>query len=677
MKRFIIFFILLLTVSSSGYAGNTAFGIYVDSKTYNECRQELEAYRDQLVSEGLHAIILHQDWKNPDEVRTSIHSLASDKKTPLEGVVFVGEIPIVMVREAQWMTTAFKMNEERFPIFDSSVASDRFYDDFDLSFDFISKDSEHEGIFYYRLNSKGKTHLHPDIYSARMKVPEIMVKNGYDKYQLMRNYLKKVVDAHKENNPLDRIAFFFGSGYNSEDLNVWRQKSVEYKEHFPLAYNKASGNRFLTFFANDETKWNIFNELQRDDTDLFQFTEHGDFNTQFINGETGGRDLREILRLLKGSEEEKSGEKGQDNKVIDQKELFSVRSNPKVLIFNACYNGSFHNPEGYIAGVYLFGEGKAVVAQGNTVNVLQDKFEDKLIGYLSLGIRIGLWQKEVPYLENHLLGDPTFMFSATSSALARRLTHDLITNPDNAGKWKKYLKSDNPVLRSAGIVHLGYAAIEEEKDNNTGSIKNKVSDIALSVLKKDNSRIVRLSAFSVLRTFSDKNAQEAIVTALKDPFEMVVRHAALFAAEYGHPGKDSCILKALINVKENHPELLRVRWTAESAVNVIMEDGILASEIEKLNDTSLPVDKRVMALRTFRNNRCHAAIMPALQILFASSADASTRRNAAEMLGWYSGSAYRNEILNSIRNFSSENNGDIPDRVREEVEKTVRRLENR
>ena len=130
-----------------------------------------------------------------------------------------------------------------------------------------------------------------------------------------------------------------------------------------------------------------------------------------------------------------------------------------MVIFNACYNGSFHNHEGYVAGCHVFSDGDCIVAQGNTVNVLQDKWEDKLMGIMSLGERVGMWQKEVPYLEGHMIGDPTYRFdskTAEDAKIAKQLHHDLVFNRDNEKVWKKYLKSDNSVLRAVAITYLGY-----------------------------------------------------------------------------------------------------------------------------------------------------------------------------------------------------------------------------
>ena len=105
-------------------------------------------------------------------------------------------------------------------------------------------------------------------------------------------------------------------------------------------------------------------------------------------------------------------------------DIQKLKTGARLTIFNACYNGSFHE-KGYVAGYHIFNDGRNVVAQGNTVNVLQDKWADQLIGYLALGIRAGFWQKEVCYLESHMIGDPTFRFTAPNGVDAAEISRAL------------------------------------------------------------------------------------------------------------------------------------------------------------------------------------------------------------------------------------------------------------
>lgn len=707
MKRLLTTLFCALAISAAASASNT-FGIVVDSATYAACGKEIDEYRDVLRKEGLNAVILSGNWATPSEVKAEIMQLGS-KRHPLEGIVLVGDVPIAMVRQGQYLTTAFKMNEDRFPANQSSVPSDRFYDDFDLVFEPIGPDTTCVGRYFYRLSEKGTQVLRPDIYSARMKVPQAMLEghdDGY-KYELMRRYLRKVVAAHQEDNPLDKIGYFMGSAYNSDDLNAWRNKALEYREYFPAAFQRGSGNTFLTFRQESEMKWNLFTELQHDGYDIFQFSEHGDYDKQYISSYGEGTNLENSLYLLKSAtarqyrrwrgtpdDEEFKHELldsafhlsrevlsdsaiayyhmrdslAERNANIEEHELLSVRSNPRFVILNACYNGSFHNPEGYIAGMHVFGDGDCVVAQGNTVNVLQDKFEDKLIGLLGLGVRIGQWQKEVPYLESHLIGDPTYRFTPSDKKLRDRLSRDLSRNALSVKTWNKYLDSDEPILRATAITHLGYAALHGEEPEQT-------SDKALELLRSDSSRVVRVCALNVLRSLADNNAEQAILLALNDPYEAVVRFGCIFAQEYGYAGEGGAILKALKNLTANHPELQRAGMQAESAMVIITGEEPLKEELTLLADKDESTGHRIFAARTFRNYMTPSAVETLLAIAQDEEADLTLRRNACEVLGWYNHSCVREDIIQRLALALSGEEA-LPEVVSKEMQKTIRRLSN-
>lgn len=78
-----------------------------------------------------------------------LRQLWEQPKAPIEGAVLIGDIPVVMVRDAQHLTSAFKMDQTAFDRWESSVPSDRFYDDFSLEFAPLGRDSIHPGCFYY------------------------------------------------------------------------------------------------------------------------------------------------------------------------------------------------------------------------------------------------------------------------------------------------------------------------------------------------------------------------------------------------------------------------------------------------------------------------------------------------------------------------------------------------
>ena len=679
-------------IDKCGIKSRTSFAVITDSGTYAKCGEELKAYKQVLEEEGLGTWIVSADWSSPDEVKAEILKLASGKPT-LEGIVLVGDVPIVMVRQGQHMTTAFKMNEEIYPIFESSVASDRFYDDFGLKFDFIKRDSLNTDLFYYRLSEEGEQHLRPDIYSARMKVPAVM--KG-DKYEIMRKYLSKVVKAHREENPLDELTYFAGHGYNSDCLTIWRQKPLVFREYFPYVFDKASHNRFLNFREDKVMKWNLLSEVARPDVDLFIFSEHGAYDTQYINGmpvpESISDDVEQLKRSLASSYRyyRRRNQEAEFLHEVDSlfhitKEAFTDslltayhradsietrdiniylddilkgHSRAKMIVFNACYNGSFHNPEGYVAGCHIFGDGESIVAQGNTINVLQDKWEDKLMGYLSIGERVGMWQKEVPYLESHLIGDPTYRFTPHSKAEAKmrdRLHDDLVFNAGNASVWEKYTGSAEPILRCAGITHLSY-------------IDAKGAHARAAQMLDDESWTVRLHAFNALCADPDGNCSEYVRKGLGDIYELVARTSVKMASVLG----DTTLVKDVEAFRKAHPEMLRASdYAAEDAVNVLTGTEYYRQCIANASDRSLAANRRVNAIRTFRNSRYVPAIDTLVAIVTDSSDDSYVRTVACEALGWYTQSNARNGIISSLEK-AVENAGS--DRVAAEMKKTVKRL---
>ncbi len=683
-----------VAIEKCGVKSPTSFAIFTDSKTLSECYEELHAYKHVLEDEGLGTYIVSAEWNSPDEVKSEILSL-SEKKPKLEGIVFVGDIPIVKVRQGQHLTTAFKMNEQTWPMSESSVASDRFYDDFDLRFEYICRDTLDTDVFYYRLSEKGAQHLCPDIYSARMKVPGVMADH---KYELMRKYLEKVVRAHKEANVLDNITYFAGNGYNSDCLTIWRQKPIVFREYFPYAFDKASHNRFLNFREDRQMKWALLSEVARQDTDLFVFSEHGDYDTQFINETKVATNLDEDIDYLKRSiaqsytyyKERGYGEDflkeavdsvyklsrdivadsmlvkyaAQDSIDYSKANIFlddimKGHSNAKMIVFNACYNGSFHNPKGYVAGCHVFGEGECVVAQGNTVNVLQDKWEDKLMGYLSIGERVGMWQKEVPYLESHLIGDPTFRFSPHSKKeekLCKRLHKDLIFNSGNINVWEKYTHSDEPLLRSAGITHMGY-------------VDAKSAHKRAAELFDDSSWVVRIHAFNVLATDPDPDFSGYVRRGLSDIYELVARNSVKMSAALG----DTSLVNDVKIFSESHPEMVRASgYASQDAIAILTNEGHYGKSVMGVSDKTLPVKRRVNDIRIFRNAKSVYAVEPLIAIVADGSDDEYVRVVACEALGWYNQSIQRDKIISSLESINVE---DVPQQLALEIEKTIKRLQ--
>jgi hypothetical protein len=203
-----LFIALIPFISCTNTPKGRGFAIIIDPQSYQQAKSELEAYATSIEADGLKTFIIEDTWKNPDSIKSQLIKLYSQKKFPIEGAVFIGDIPIAMVRDAQHMTSAFKMDQDRYAWNRSSIPTDRFYDDFDLKFKFLKQDSLNSKLFYYALAPESTQKLQPEIYTGRIKP-----FNTPDKYKHLRAYLSKVVTEKQKQNTLNQVLYFGGHGY--------------------------------------------------------------------------------------------------------------------------------------------------------------------------------------------------------------------------------------------------------------------------------------------------------------------------------------------------------------------------------------------------------------------------------------------------------------------------------
>lgn len=737
---------------------NSRFLIVIDKASFSAAKQEVLDYKAVLESEGLGAMILAGEWNDPEILREEIRDIYNQKPV-LEGAVFIGNIPVVRVQNFQHSTTAFKMDEANFPITDASVTSDRFYDDLDLEFELIKQDEKNPGHFYYRLLESSPQVIDSDFYSARMLPPSDM---GIEPVVLLKRYLKKVVTAHKESNPMDQLVIFNGHGYNSDCLTAWQNEQFAIREQVPLAFKSSKGNGFYNFRQDPFMKYKLYDKMQQNGTDLFVFHEHGDFDTQYINGDypapnyieytaggnldkigpmsVMGTSLRNTYRRYKGERAEKfkkelmadygfteeffARQRLDSLRVSDSifaadinivlKDLAKVKMQPKFTIFDACYNGSFHKP-GYVAGYHIFGDGNTIVTQGNTVNVLQDKWTLELIGMLAEGARVGFWQKEFQYLESHLIGDPTYHFYAEGSkALNRNLAIDVSntaagnkgnTNKGNTKVWEKYLRSSNPNLQALALKQLSK---NPPKD---------FSDILLNTFKSSKHFSVRFEALKrlldnvggegrdyqnmVYQNMVYQNMVEAIRLGLDDPYEFIRRFAARFAGYSGDP----VLIPSLVSTALFSNESQRVQYAAQGSLQMFDIPSVV-NEIErqakasnlpdkekvakdlgdyykgqlKLQEKSLRTildknakqENRISAIRSLRNYNNHKQTGSLLGVLSDSTDNTAVRTTLAEALGWFNLSITKVEIIKALTQLHD--NPGTPPELKKEALQSLNRL---
>lgn len=327
----------------------TSFAIVVDKATFAATEDEIRAYKNSVENDGLATYIIYHDFTNPQQIKDILYKLYQQKEQKLEGAVFVGNIPVPMIREAQNLTSAFKMNE-KLKWQNSSVPSDRFYDDFNLKFDYLKQDEDPKRalLHYYKLAFDSPHYIQMDIYTARIKPPMASKDDNYN--EKIKNYLKKLVIVRQETNSLNQIMFSTGHGYSSNSTISWASELMNLRTTFPDVFKNRNGVRILNYRNSIFLKNDILTELMRDDLDLAYMTGHGTADLQLLNGypdvsapegsmENVSRYIRSKMRSAKNKnlnlDEMKS--RFQNNLGLNDKwfeDAFSEESIDKDSIFN-------------------------------------------------------------------------------------------------------------------------------------------------------------------------------------------------------------------------------------------------------------------------------------------------------------------------------------------------------
>lgn len=707
---------VLLSVSAA--AQKHSFAIVTDRETFRNCTQAIETYRQSVCKDGLDAFIAARDWSGPEELRDSLMLYRGTKA--LEGAVFVGDIPIAMVQGAQHLTSAFKMDESgRWPMRDCSVPSDRFYDDFDLKFESLGRDSVETNFFYYRLAPDSPQSINCDIYTGRIKSSE---KRG-DKYGEISRYLLKAAAAKEENNSLDHLMSYSGSGSFSNSLAAWKDECITLKEQFPEAFSGSSDRaKFYVYAMYPGMKDILLREIAREDLDLALFHEHGVPERQYVTDtphpteEEGYRTdalyrIREKLRreAARGNDIEKAKEEiirrygltsawvedwdSRENAVKDSlydaatgimlEDIVAAGPNVKMTIFDACYNGDFREDD-CIASRYIFSDGKALVGIGNSVNVLQDKSSSDLLGMLSQGYRVGEWMQQVNILESHILGDPTFRFTPCADAV-----HPDLDRKD-CGYWIKFTGDRYPCDIRGLALHKLFAL--EYKD---------LSALLLKTFETSDEYMLRLQCFHLLAHYNDGNYEKVLLKGADDPYEFIRRKSAYFMGKVGTPQMASALaelylrdynsLRVAANVgfscahfpdsfflKEFESQFARAGWIYDREAFHSRAAALFRQSISMEEQTGKALDDREDRFRTFfisgmRNQPYPQYAGKLLELVRDSSETTEIRTQCAEVLGWYSRAWNRGEIIGGIKEYMASED-DIPPAVRNELTKTLGRL---
>lgn len=725
------FFILVMAVLAGGSVqaqiemapsvkSKTTFAIVVDQKSYEAARVEINAYRSSVENEGLGTYLLVDDWKHPEPIRTKLIELHERKKAPLEGCVFIGDIPIPMIRDAHHLSSAFKMspkaNWQR-----SSIPSDRYYDDFGLSFDYIKQDSLQPDYHYLSLRADSKQYVSPDIYSARIRPLRL---EGKDRYQLLRDYLKKVVAEKANPNVLDQLTMARGHGYNSEDRVAWSGEQLALREQLPSVFQPGGTVKFYDFDIRYPAKSLYLNEIQRDGLDVMLFHHHGSPTMQYLNGYENGsgidlsiENIKLFLRSKVPSYAKKHGretaiqeyakqygvpeswcaeafdeEKIESDSIFNRnmdiyaEDIHQLTPNARFVLFDACFNGSFHRDDN-IAGAYIFNGGKTICTMGCTVNTIQDKWPDEFLGLLAAGMRIGQFTRFTCYLENHLIGDPTFHFENTTSMEAD-INQLLVLKEGRLGFWKKQLNASLPDMQAMALRQLSMLDAE-----NLPALLKKM-------YKESSYFVVRLEALRLLALNYPSEATEVLKLGMNDSYELIRRFAVDYVEKNANPvlipaWLESYLLRgyenryhfrflnglgafdhkealAELNVQASRGQFYDTYYVDELLRLFPSQQKRLVRDLEVMsNPESAPKQVR-QEMNAFRNKPVTMAIEPILKVLKDESKSVELRVAAAETLGWYNLYYNKEYIIELLQDFNTSNAA-----VMNEVNKTIHRLQGK
>lgn len=699
--------------------------VFIDKTTYSHVHNELSEYTEALRHDGLIPKVFVDDWESPEDIRNLIR--ATIKEDPgTEGAVLIGDIPIPMIRDGQHLTSAFKMDPVRFKDLQrSSIASDRFYDDLDLAFDFILQDTLDPRLFYYSLRADSPQRIQRDIYSGRIISP----RYSEQKYKDIAAYLKKAAKVKYEENILDHAITFAGHGYHSESLTAWEGQLYMLREQFPGLYHPGSYLKNFYHTMGQDLKKKILYELQNPNLDMAVFHCHGGTEAQYLLGLEDPKSptmaaeyiKRHFRSKIRTARERYGHEKGEETKAyyMDQyqvteawfdglydpesvledslyyaaMDIYSsdiIETDPmaRLVIFDECYNGQFFK-ENYISGTYIMEEGSSVTGVANTVNVKQDIWPNELFGMVYQGARIGQWHMFNTYLESHVIGDPTFHFSHES--IETRWWDDLLLNAKNHPKtWEALLDSDNLTLRGLAVRKV----FELEGLEGNGFL--------VKTFKTDPSDNVRLQALKCLAILRTPEYYDLLEDAAHDPAELIRRIAANMM---GATGLDRYIPALAVAVETDVSK--RVRFAAKGALEILLADekdscfvyvddnkpGGQVDDINKtirtlwmnsnrrlyddlltsLKDTSLTERQKNNQLRIFRNYHFPEAIPVLLEKGSSETESDYIRTVALEALGWYHLNPDVMEQSKDVLNSLIENKS-ISAEVKNEALKTLNRL---
>lgn len=712
--------VMMLMICSCGTKKSTV-AVVVDEVTYGQIGETVDKYVAAISLPDRKGVLVVDKWQHPDSIRAELKKMYDNNC--LEGAVFVGNIPIPMVRDAQHFATAFKRSQKE-DWFISSIPTDRFYDDFDLKFDYIKQDSTKANLHYYSLRADSPQEINSDIYSARIKAPI----DG-NEHKAIEAFLLKAVEAHKNPEKMNKVFHFGGHGYNSESLQARIDEAVSFNEQFPFLSDHNGELLYLDFSRDYYVKNRLMSILKDQDIDFAILHHHGAPDTELLSGIPMSKTLNDWIDLsrnylrskMNSRRNRKNPEAAMANFIKDygvprawltdyndpekmkadslhsaNMDLYLDDMNsdfvtgPKVVVLDACFNGAFIYDD-YIASRYLFNPGTTMSVRANTVNTLQDIWTVELSGLYNLGVSTGDVYKGQLAIEQHLFGDPTFAFAPQTEVLGGyNIARDVVFKKNDVKYWRGILENSSEEL----APEMRVLALKMLFKN--GAVDSKE---LLEIAKTSPYYNVRMEAFVINRQIADENLTEALKIAMEDSYEITRRLAIGTAAKNANPELIPYIAKLIVDPLTSQREDFQAgmalgAFDAEAVVAALenlrgsysswftekkfesMANRLRRSEASSLKSYKELLDpefsvKEKMSTITGERNGCDVRALEGIYHLIQNGSEAE-QVLAAEVLGWYVYSYKKPEIIAKTKElYANASEG----AVKNELLKTINRLE--
>ncbi|MEF9932042.1 MAG: HEAT repeat domain-containing protein, partial [Bacteroidales bacterium] len=98
--KFIGAIMCVLFISGELQAKNwfSTFAVVVDGVTYSKIKTDVDAYVTSVQTLDRKGVLVIDKWNSPDSLRAVLNKMY--KNNNLEGAVFIGDIPVPMIRDA-------------------------------------------------------------------------------------------------------------------------------------------------------------------------------------------------------------------------------------------------------------------------------------------------------------------------------------------------------------------------------------------------------------------------------------------------------------------------------------------------------------------------------------------------------------------------------------------------